>query len=40
MTVCGFRKCDGFAFAWADGEVYRDDQPIDSMVKLSVSLVV
>jgi len=38
VTVCGFAKTrDGRAFAWADSEVYRDDSPVGSAVKLACS---
>ena len=39
MTVAGFRKCDGsaFALAWADGEVYRDGAAVGAMTKLAAS---
>ncbi len=39
MTVCGFAKTrDGSAFVWADGEAYRDREPLSRpVVKLGVS---
>jgi hypothetical protein len=39
VTICGFaRTRDGFAYAWADGEAYRDNEPLSTpVVKLGVS---
>jgi len=38
MTVCGFATRDGIAWAWADGEAYRDDEPLPApAIKLGVS---
>jgi hypothetical protein len=39
MTICGFAKTrDGSAFVWADGEAYRDSEPLSAkVVKLGVS---